>query len=237
MKFALRTFATLTAGAIPILLFSCAHPQEPSLPVGPRVDASVRNTTTAAYRIQSGDLLKIDFSYHPEFNRSVTVRNDAMITLPVIGDYRAVGLSPDELAARITSSYHDILRHPQATVELAASPQQVAYIGGEVRNPGMYPVHAGKSALQCVIQAGGTTPEASLNRVFILRDQGSPEPLVIALQNDGRMRDLELQPKDIVVVPKSGIANANQFVDQYFNKLLPFSKSLGLTYFIGEGIN
>jgi protein involved in polysaccharide export with SLBB domain len=194
------------------------------------------------YTIEAGDTLRFDFAHHPELNRSVVVRPDSMVTLPLIGDVLTGGMQPQKLAYHATRRYSKVIKHPKLTVSIDKSPNQVVYVGGEVKNPGMYPITNGKTALQLILQAGGATREASLANVYIIRDRGIRQPSFLALNLCNNLResqgigDSRLQAKDMLVVSKSGIATANQFVDQYINELIPFSKSLGVSYFIGSGI-
>jgi len=208
----------------------------PSYPAASEMRMPPSNAADA-YRIKPGDVLKVEFVNHQEYTRGVTVRPDSMITLPHLGDIRAGGLSPEQLAREASASYRSILRYPKVTVELVNSPTQVVYVGGEVKTPGMYGVVPGKSALQSIFEAGGTTPEAANLRAYLLRDQGTVEPQFVTLDLQGDNKNFLMQPKDILIVPKSDIATANQFVDQYFNKLIPFSKTLGVSYFIGDSFN
>lgn len=222
-------------GCLATVLVSCSS--RPVSPAGERPAVAIKpNTTAQPYRISPGDVLKFEFANHPEYTRGVTVRPDSMVTLPLIGDVRAGGLQPAALAEITTDRYRPVLRYPRVTVELVSSPNQIVYVGGEVKTPGIYQVQPGKTALQTIYEAGGPTNEAARQRAFLIRDQGTPEPLYVALDLATLHTGFELQPKDVLVVPKSGISTANQFVDQYINKLIPFTKTLGVSYFIGSGI-
>lgn len=225
----------LALGGLTTSLTSCTSPS--ASPAGGRPGVALPPSTTAQpYRISPGDVLKFEFANHPEYTRGVTVRPDSMVTLPLIGDVKAGGLRPEELARTTTDRFRPVLRYPRVTVELVSSPNQIVYVGGEVATPGIYPVSPGKTALQTIFEAGGPTDEAAKQRAFLLRDQGTARPQYVALDLATLHTGFELQPKDILVVPKSGISTANQFVDQYINKLIPFTKTLGVSYFIGSGI-
>ena len=78
------------------------------------------------------------------------------------------------------------------------------------------------------------------HQFVIIRNQGTPEPLILMVDLASGIRnlhgheDVKLEPLDIVFVPKSKIAEVNQFVDQYINKVLPFSRNVGVQYTFGE---
>ena len=107
------------------------------------------------------------------------------------------------------------------------------YVAGEVATPGLLTMHPAATALTAVMQSGGFTATASRDSAFLLRDnkEGAAQIIPLALDKglEG-MSTLRLEPYDIIFVPKSGIAKANQAVDQYVRKLLPFSLDLGFSY-------
>lgn len=236
MRQALHALVLFALGCLATVLVSCSSPSSAAAAAGrPQVPVPPSNAAQP-YRISPGDVLKFEFANHPEYTRGVTVRPDAMVTLPLIGDVKAGGLQPAELAGKVTARYRPVLRYPRVTVELVSSPNQIVYVGGEVKTPGIYQVRPGKTALQTIYEAGGPTDQAAKQQAFLIRDQGTPEPLYVALDLATLHTGFELQPKDVLVVPKSGISTANQFVDQYINKLIPFTKTLGVSYFIGSGL-
>jgi len=113
---------------------------------------------------------------------------------------------------------------------------QKIYVGGEVNSPGIIPLSGKLTSLQAILQAGGFKNTAELKSVVILRNQGTEDPLfmTINLKEDlstaAHQNDILLKPYDIVFVPKTTIAKMNQFVDQYIEKLIPISKSIGVFY-------
>lgn len=224
-----------------LALVSCSQPRPAPLATT-NSQSKITQPKLRPYLIEAGDTLRLDFTHHPGLNRTTIVRPDSMITVPHLGDILAGGKRPQALAQELKGRYSQVIKYPKLTVSIDSSPNQVVYVGGEVEKPGMYPITHGKTALQLILQAGGATREASLKKVYIIRDQGNQQPGFLALNLNDNLRkshgigDARLQAKDMLVVSKSGIATANQFVDQYLNELLPFSKSLGVTYFLGNGI-
>ncbi len=171
----------------------------------------------------------------------LTVRTDGKISVQLVGDIEARGRTPSQLATALVEHYTRAgLRQPHVTIFLRKSAGLRVYVGGEVHNPGMIP-HEGQLTLsRAILQAGGPASTAALDNVVILRDartQDATNPLfaVVDFQKllDGG-QDPQLQPYDIVFLPKSTIATMNQFVDQYFVKLIPVTLTAGFSYSLGS---
>ena len=112
------------------------------------------------------------------------------------------------------------------------------FVGGEVNAPGMI-LHEGQMTLsRAILQAGGPKSTAELRTVVVLRDSGDPAAPRFATVDLNKLVqsgvDPLLQPYDVVFVPKSTIARLNQFVDQYFVKMVPVTLSAGFSYTLGS---
>jgi protein involved in polysaccharide export with SLBB domain len=179
------------------------------------------------YTIAEGDELDIKFFYNPELNENVVVRPDGMISLQLIDEIQAAGLKPSELDDQLTKLYSRELRKPVLTVIIRSFTRQRVYVGGEVRRPGLIVLPAGMTSLQAVFQSGGFEETADPSETLIIRkgENDQPIPLRIDLamvMAADDVSDIQLQPDDIIYVPKSAIANANKFMDQYIGGLLMF---------------
>jgi polysaccharide export outer membrane protein len=223
-----------------IWLTGCASQSSNVRGVEPLVPAQTQVPVT--YAIAPGDQLDIKFFYNPELNESVTVRPDGMISLQLIDEIQAAGLQPAELDSKLTELYSRELRKPVLTVIVRSFTRQRVYVGGEVNTPGLLVLPAGMTALQAVFQSGGFKETAQPAETLIIRKGANniPIPLRIDLtavmSANGKVFDFELKPDDIVYVPKSAIANANKFIEQYIGGMLMFrgwsfgvSQSLGLS--------
>ncbi len=189
------------------------------------------------YLIQPGDELDIKLFYNPELNEAVSVRPDGKISLQLLDDVQAAGLTPSQLDQFLTKRYAQELKEPVLTVIVRSFTGQRVYVGGEVNRPGLINLMAGMSALQAVINAGGLRETAKLEDAIVIRKgrDSRPIPLRVDLSRAIYGRNAEahfqLQPYDIVYVPKSAIAKANKFVRQYIEELLLFrGVSFGFTY-------
>lgn len=189
-----------------------------------------------SYILQSGDVLDVKFYYNPELNEHVTIRPDGMISLQLIGEVRASGLQPAELNAILVKQYTGMLSVPKLAVIVKEFAGQKIYVSGEVQNPGIYPVWNNMTALQAIIQAGGSKNTAELESVVILRYQGTQTPLFMTvnlkkvIDSVDYSGDIPVKPYDIVFLPKTLVAKLNLLVEQYIDKLVPVSRSLGLMY-------
>lgn len=122
----------------------------------------------------------------------------------------------------------DVIYVPKSTVSV--------YVGGEVEKPGLQPLNRRLTLMAALVSAGGTKRTAKMDEILLLRDSGSPAPLVNKVNVKEIMKgaaDPTLQPYDVVIVPKSGIAKLNDWVDQYIRQMSPVTLSLGFSYVLG----
>ena len=201
-------------------------------------NASIQESANqdADYRIQPGDSLALDFYMNSEFNDTATVDPNGKIVLRMVGPVQAAGLTPSQLASSIDKAYSNELRNPGAVVHLNSLPSRQVYVEGEVTKPGAFPLQPGMTAVQALALAGGVTdnsdPESA---VLIRRDacgqpQGSKIDLAAATKKPGSAEDVALAARDVVVVPKSGIANADLWVKQHIRDILPVEPYISPTF-------
>jgi polysaccharide biosynthesis/export protein PslD len=185
-----------------------------------------------SYHIQPGDDLAITFYLNPEFNDEVPVSPAGKITLRLIGTIQAAGLTPSQLAAQVDKDYLSELRSPDAAVVVKNMPGRQIYVQGQVAHPGAFPLQPGMTALQALADAGGTTPEAADDSVVLIRRDACGQPtgerlnMTKAVNDPGKGEDAALMPYDVLVVPRSRIANMDLFVSQYIRGLLPIEPYL-----------
>lgn len=183
-------------------------------------------TADHSYIIQQGDQLEIDFYLNSEFNNNATVRPDGKITLRLVGDVQAGGLTPAQLAQSLDQAYSSELRSPGVSVHVKNMPNQMVYVDGQVGKPGGVPLEAGMTVLQAIAIAGGLTEDAGKHAVLIRRDAcgspvGSELNIALAAKDPSKGEDVALMPQDIVLVPRSTISNLNLWVKQYIRGMLP----------------
>jgi len=119
----------------------------------------------------------------------------------------------------------DDIKVPEVTVTVTNPAAQKVYVGGEIARPGLVPILGMLRIHDTVIQAGGALDTADLERVVLVRYNGSPEPDIYAVNLKRIMRgeapDLKLKPYDVVYLPKTAIAEINTFAKQYLHNLIP----------------
>jgi polysaccharide export outer membrane protein len=236
----------LVFGASAVLLPGCATP---SARAGEAAGAADRFPDIAyadwteyepPYRFYPGDELEVTVPAAPELSKTVTVQPDGRIALPLIGPVMAADRTTRDLEADLSAAYASQLRRPEVNVAAKAAPLKV-FVGGEVANPGILDMAGDTDALRAVIQAGDFKPSANRRKVFIIRRGPDGRGMVRSvdlgrgLNTDGA--DLvPLRRFDIVYVPRSGVAQAGLFVQQYFRDLSPIQ--FGFSYALGEqGVN
>src|ERR1700679_2951470 len=150
-----------------------AGSKQPSQPAAPVVATEVSKpaaTTDGNYIIGPQGVLDISVWKEPEVARVVPVRPDGRISLPLLNDVQAAGLTPAALAAQITESLKKYLTNPQVTVIVTTINSQRVYISGEVVRPGAFPMLPGMTVMQALTSAGGFTPFAKMKSIYVLRD-------------------------------------------------------------------
>jgi protein involved in polysaccharide export with SLBB domain len=231
---AVRTLLVLMAGLASILAgCSYSNTTTPTVATTPEGNQQL----VQPYAIQPGDSLDIKFFYNPELNESVTVRPDGYISLQLVDEVLVAGLQPRQVDDMLTEKYSRELKKPVITVIVKSFSGQRIYVGGEVGQQGLLAMPSGLTALQAVMQSGGFKVTAQPSETLVIRKGPDNRPIPMrvdlsaALNGNTNAPDLILRPDDIVYVPKSPIAKANQFVNQYIEQLFLFrGVSLGFTY-------
>jgi polysaccharide export outer membrane protein len=159
------------------------------------------------YVIGVQDVLNIDVWREPEITRAVTVRPDGKISLPLIGELDANGLTTDVLQAEIAKGLANYFRDPQVTVIIQEANSHKFNVIGSVQHAGVFPLVANIGVLDAIAVAGGFRDFAKVNGIYVLRrmPDGSRKRLTFnykaAVQGKPGYRDTVLQTGDTVVVP------------------------------------
>lgn len=196
------------------------------------------STQDDRYVIQQGDSLSVTSYLNSEFNQDVIVRPDGQVAMTLIGNVPAAGKTPQQLADNLNKDYSQELRNPDISVLVKNMPSREVYVEGQVSKPGSFSLDPGMTVLQAVAAAGGLTDQAGKKAVLIRRDacgvaQGIPINLDKAVKSPGEGEDTVLATRDIVVVPRSGIANFDLWVNQYIRQVLPVNPYVAATAPVG----
>ena len=170
------------------------------------VQAQTPATTDASYKIGAQDVLRIDVWKEPEISRSVPVRPDGKVSLPLLNDVQAAGLTSMELANVIAEGLKKFINNPQVTVSVSEINSRRVYVTGEVTRPGAFPLLPNMTILQALTSAGGFTQFARIKNIYVLRTESGKQvkhPFNYKdVVNGKRAEDnILLQPGDTIVVP------------------------------------
>jgi polysaccharide biosynthesis/export protein len=162
--------------------------------------------TDASYKIGPQDVLRIDVWKENEISRSVPVRPDGKISLPLLNDVQAAGQTSMELANTITEGLKKFINSPQVTVTVTEINSRRVYVTGEVTRPGAFPLLPNMTVLQALTSAGGFTQFARLKKIYVLRTEDGKQvkhPFNYKdVVNGNRPEDnIVLQSGDTIVVP------------------------------------
>ncbi len=201
----------------------------------PVPEASVSHPVNDTYRIRSGDKLSVKFLYHPELNEpSVVVRPDGFITLSIIDEVMAKGLTVAELKASVEKAYSESLLKPVVSINLIEYVAPRNYVGGQVTKPGRYELREGHTLMQGIILAGGFTREANRKMVLHARPVGESKLKITAfnamqmLSDSQATQEVLLEDGDYVFVPDSKLSKMSRVIET-FRELIP-SFGFGVRY-------
>jgi len=168
-------------------------------------DAVAANDTS--YKIGAQDVLRIDVWKEPEVSRAgLPVRPDGKISLPLLNDVQAAGLSPLELSNIITEGLKKFMNNPQVTVSVMDINSRRVYVTGEVTRPGVFPLLPNMTVLQALTSSGGFTQFARTKGIYVLRNEGGkqvkyPFNYKEVIKGNHSEENIELRSGDTVVVP------------------------------------
>jgi polysaccharide export outer membrane protein len=195
----MRTLAILRAAAAVLVLLSGAAAAQTA--------ARTEQDPPDAYSIGIGDVLEVSVWKNPDLSATVPVRPDGRISVPLLGDVQAAGMTPLALKATLTDGYKEYVTAPGVSVVVKEIHSRKIYVTGEVAHPGTFDLEPRGKLMQALALAGGLTPYAK-GRVVVLRDgrDGRQERrFEIELKSiiTGRKPEanLLLQPGDTLIVP------------------------------------
>lgn len=208
LKTALLVFITA------LLLSSSAllgNAQQDSKSPAADTQESSKNTANVdknEYVIGAGDELYISVWKEPDLTRTVPVRPDGKITLPLAGDIQASGLTPNQLEQNLTKQLASFVSNPSVTVTVQAVHSQKINIVGEVNKPGSYDLNGPPTTvLDAIAMSGGLKDFAKGKKIYILRvgpdgkQQRLPFNYKDVIKGEHMEQNIVLQPRDTIVVP------------------------------------
>ena len=169
-------------------------------------NASAAQDSEPPYVIGASDVLDVNVWKEPDVTRSVPVRPDGKISLPLINDVQAAGLTPQQLAASITEKLRKFLTDPQVTVIVSQINSQKIYITGEVARAGAFQLTPGMTVLQAITSAGGFTAYANTKGIYVLREESGQQQKIRVnykrlVKGQAIDQNIILETGDTIVVP------------------------------------
>lgn len=163
-------------------------------------------TVPPGYVIGPEDALSIVYWREKELSADVVVRPDGMISLPLLNDIRAEGLTPDQLRESLATAAAKFVTEPTVTVVVKAINSRKVFITGQVGKPGPYPLGGPTTVLQLISTAGGVAEYAKKSKVIILRTEAGksvalPFNYEEVMAGKRLQQNIELRPGDTVIVP------------------------------------
>ena len=157
------------------------------------------------------DVLEVTVWRNQDLSRTVVVRPDGKISLPLIGDVQASGLSSAQVASKIAAKLTEFKENPNVSVSLKEVNSYFIYVLGEVLRPGKYPIKSYATVLQGVSLAGGFTNFASKSKMAVIRTVTNgdgiqrqlriPVPYDELVSGKGEIENFVLKSGDTIVVP------------------------------------
>jgi polysaccharide biosynthesis/export protein len=173
---------------------------------GGRAIVAQGQVSDVEYKIGAQDVLRIDVWKEDQLTRTVPVRPDGKITLPLLNDVQAVGLTSMQLSAVIANGLKKYITNPLVTVTVTEINSRRIYVTGEVTRPGAFPLLPNMTVLQALSGSGGFTQFARSKKIYILRTDEGKQNKIPFNYNDvvgGKKpeQNILLQPGDVIVVP------------------------------------
>jgi polysaccharide export outer membrane protein len=183
-----------------------AAEQKTTAAATPRAAAPALPVSPEAYRIGPEDIIAVSVWKNEAMSRVVPVRPDGMISLPLLDDIQAAGLTPMQLRDVIAKKLVEYMPSPEVSVIVNEVRSFKVSVMGEVARPARYELKSVTTVLDVLAQAGGFSQFANRSRIVILRPNGKgmtriPFNYNKVIASGGEDENLYLQPGDIVLVP------------------------------------
>lgn len=198
---------TLTGTILLLLLLLAVWVQSLTVSAQDKVKpAPVAVTTDPAYVIGPEDVISVNVWKEPDMSGPVPVRPDGKISMPLLNDIQAAGLTATQLSAQITEQLKKYIEQPRVTIVVTQVNSQRYFVMGEVLHAGVFPLVPNMRVLQGLSGAGGFSPFANLKKIYVLRtEDGKQNKLPFNYREVVKGRNPEqnvvLKPGDTIVVP------------------------------------
>lgn len=181
------------------------NPPKPEKPAAAVEQSAAAPSVPVDYMIGADDTLRISVWKEPDMSVTLPVRPDGKISIPLLDDVQAAGMTPMQLAGSIREKLKKYIADPRVTVVVTAMNSQRVYLLGEVVHTGPTALLPGMTVLQALSSAG-FTQFANLKAIYLLRTQGGQQTKIPfnykdAIKGRGTQQNFVLKPGDTIVVP------------------------------------
>ncbi len=196
--------------------------------------AQVSHPPIEDYVLAPGDQLEFRVVNVPDMDTVQQVRADGRVTLPMINDVVASGMTLQALRKELQTDYvsNGYLQTSAAdgiNLIIKESPANKFYVGGQVKKEGAFVYSHPTTVMRAIFEAGGLSEAADPTRVIAIRQDGTYQVVNVKAILAGNFQDdLQLRPMDTVYVPTSTIGDIDTFVSLYLKNVLPFSPGIGV---------
>ncbi|HEX5055758.1 MAG TPA: polysaccharide biosynthesis/export family protein [Gammaproteobacteria bacterium] len=191
---------------VSVLLFMTAFFGAPGLAQAQAAARERPQQSASEYRISPEDVLQISVWKNDMLSRTLPVRSDGMISLPLVNEVQAAGFTPMQLRDVLKNRLGEYLPNPEVSVIVMEMKGYVVSVLGEVKTAGRYQFTNRITVLDVLARAGGITEFASPSDIFVLRPERGgmtriPFNYTKVVGSPGENQNIFIQPGDIVVVP------------------------------------
>lgn len=217
----MRKMTTCIVGLMIALTFAGCNVAPKAKPAS---EAPAATADTLALR--AGDKVEIKFFYNNELNDTQQIMPDGTISLQLVGSVQAAGKRPADLAKELEAAYASHLKYPSVSVIVRDMYQRKVYVAGEVIQPGLVDLPGQMTPIEAIMNRGGfNMTTAEISSVIVMRYvDGKRTGYKIDLKDamaGGTSESFQLQPQDIVYVPRTAVVNVNNFLEQYVTNMIP----------------
>lgn len=205
-----RTGHQVSMGFFLVVLGGSLCAQVPAPPVPGAVTSLAQSTQKphdASFTIGNDDVLSINVWKEPDISRSIPVRSDGKISLPLVGEVQATGRTPLQLEEDIAGKLRSYIAEPEVTVMVQEIRSEKFNILGQVMRPGSYPLEVATTVLDAIAAAGGFRDFANQKHIYILRQNANGGESRIAfnyknvIKGKNSQQNIKVEPRDTIVVP------------------------------------
>ncbi len=204
-----RTDRQIGLGFVLIVLSGSLWAQvaDPAAPAMTSLAQSARKPHDASFVIGNDDVLSINVWKEPDITRSIPVRSDGRISLPLVGELQATGRTPLQLEDDIAGKLRNYIADPEVTVMVQEIHSEKFNILGQIAKPGSYSLEVATTVLDAIAAAGGFRDFANQKGIYILRQNpGGGESRIAfnyknVIKGKNSQQNIKLEPRDTIVVP------------------------------------